>query len=253
MNHLFHINVFSQISPAPSSPIEWWDIGVVAPSEGWNPSINKIRTAVATGLLALSLSAGAQEHPTTTVMAGTQPILLAQANIEDDRTWPYPVMIPQVNGWSKMVEYFRDIKGAIIAPPVKDGKLVDGSDAPGNPVEARVAQKKILVKYDKNAQINLALVSKEDIFWKAEKSLNEVLAITEKWGTISREQLINWFYSAYIVNISLGNWRWEKTISLLESIAKMKMKMNESETTQIKRDAEVKARNIWKSVTGAVA
>lgn len=51
-----------------------------------------------------------------------------------------------------------------MAPPVKDGKLVDGSDAPENPVEARVAQKKILVKYDKNAQINLALVSKEDIF-----------------------------------------------------------------------------------------
>jgi hypothetical protein len=30
------------------------------------------------------------------------------------------------------------------------------------------------------------------------------------------------------------------------------MKMNESEIAQIKQDAEIKSRNIWKSVTGAV-
>ena len=34
-------------------------------------------------------------------------------------------------------------------PAVIDGKLVDGSDAPADPMRAKIAQKKILVKYDK--------------------------------------------------------------------------------------------------------
>ena len=41
---------------------------------------------------------------------------------------------------------------------------MDGSVAPDHPLRAKIAQKKILVKYDKNAQLMLASVSKEDIF-----------------------------------------------------------------------------------------
>ena len=56
------------------------------------------RQAVATGLLALSLSTGAQERPTALASNEPQPILLAQANVEDGRTGPYSAIVPQVKG-----------------------------------------------------------------------------------------------------------------------------------------------------------
>ena len=253
MNSIFHINVFSQIALTPSSPIEWQEGIVTMPTEEWKLGTSRIRTAVATGLLALSLSTGAQERPTALASNETQPILLAQANVEDGRTWPYPVMIPQVSGWTKMVEYYKNKRGLIIPPPIENGKLADGSNAPADPLEAKAEQRSIIAKYDKNAQLMLAAVSKEDILWKANNTLKEILNISEQGKLITKEQLLDWFYSAYIFNIWFWNWKADKAISWLESIAKIKMKMNESEITQIKRDAELKAKNIWKSVTGAVA
>lgn len=249
MNRLFHINVFSQISPAPSSPIEWWDIGVVAPSEGWNPSINKIRTAVATGLLALSLSAGAQERPTATVMTDNQPILLAQAATETDGK-VYVAEVIQVDGTKKTIKYFRDAEWAIIPPPIVGGKLVDGNIAPDHPLRAKNAQVKILAKYDK---IVLAKTEKNDLIRKADKDLKDIVAITKKWDTLTREQLFNWFFSIHLIRLWLEHEGVKDLISWLESIAKIKMKMNESEIAQIKRDAESRAINIWKSVAGALA
>ncbi|MBC7498310.1 hypothetical protein H7170_01580 [Candidatus Gracilibacteria bacterium] len=254
MNSIFHINIFSQVSPTLSSGIDSGDAVVAAPSEGGNSGTSKIRTAVATGLLALSLSAGAQERPIVTALADTYPILLAQASTETDGK-VYTAEVIQVDGTKKTVKYFRDARGGIIAPPVIDGKLVDGSNAPDNAVEARIAQKKILVKYDRSAQIMLASVSKEDLFGVADKTLKEILTLTEQGKIITKEQLASGFYSVYILTISVGdsNGKGKTIISSLESIARVKLGMKDSEISQIKGESEIKAKNIWKSVTGAIA
>ena len=128
-------------------------------------------------------------------------MVLAQSNTQETDGKIYTAEVIQIDGSKKVVTYHRDIQWVIIAPPVTDGKLVDGSEAPNNPVEARVAQKKILVKYDKNAQIMLASVSKEDIFWKADKSLKEILAFTEQGKIITKEQLIDSFMFIFILAI----------------------------------------------------
>ena len=183
-------------------------------------------------------------------VTNARPILLAQAAVETDGKVYYADVI-QIDGTKKRIKYYRDPRWAIIAPPVdKDRKLVDGSVAPENPVAARVAQKKILVKYDKEAQLNLALVSKEDILRKASNTTGEILNILEQWKLITKEQLADWLYSAYIFNIAYWNGKADRAISSLESVAIIKMKLSEPEIAQIKRDAEVKARNIWKSVIG---
>lgn len=253
MNRLFHINTFSQISPAPSSPIESWDTAVMKPMEWTNSRMNQIRTATATVLLSLAMTAGAQDRPTTPVN-NPQPTLIAQASTETDGK-VYTAEVIQIDGTKKTVKYFRDARWGIMAPPVIDGKLVDGNNAPDNAIEARVAQKKILVKYDRGAQIMLASVSKEDLFWVADKTLKEILALTEQWKIITKEQLASWFYSVYILTISVwdSNWKWKTIISWLESIARIKLRMKDSEISQIKWESELKAKNIWKSVTGALA
>lgn len=61
-----------------------------------------------------------------------------------------------------------------------DGKLVDGSDAPSDPMRAKIAQKKILIKYDKESQVILAYVSKENIFQESKKILKEILLISNQ-------------------------------------------------------------------------
>ena len=48
-----------------------------------------------------------------------------------------------------------------------DGKLVDGNPAPSHPLRALNAQVKILVPYDKNAQIALAVVGDRDLMKEA--------------------------------------------------------------------------------------
>lgn len=246
MNSIFHINVFSQIPLAPSSPIEWWENMVVAPIEEWKSSTNRIRTAVATGLLALSLSTGAQERPTALASNETQPILLAQANVEDGRTGPYSAIVPQVKGWSKMVEYYKNKRGLIIPPPIENGKLADGSDAPADPLEAKAEQRSIIAKYDK---VVLVKTEKTALIRKADLDLKDIIAITKKWDTLTQEQLFNWFFSVHIIKLWLDHQGVNDLISWLESIAKIKMKLSESEIFQIKREAESRAINIWKSVS----
>jgi hypothetical protein len=219
---------------APAAQQETGFSDVVA--AGW-PSIERVFTDTRTA--------------TTGLIQDTQPILLAQAQETDGKV--YVAEVIQIDGTKKKVQYTKNVRWAIIAPPVVDGKLVDGSKAPENTVEARIAQKDILVKYDRMAQIMLASVSKEDIYWEADKTLKEILAIAEQWKSITKSQLSNWFYSAYIYNISLWNWKWEGSIAWLESIAKIKMKMSDTEVNQMKQEARLKAINVWKSVTWALA
>lgn len=180
-------------------------------------------------------------------------VVFAQASQETDGKIHIAEVV-QIDGTKKTVKYFRDKEWVIIPPAVTDGKLVDGSDAPSDSMRAKIAQKKILVKYDKWAQLMIAAVSKGDIFKKADGSLKEILAITEQWKLITKEQLAEWFYSVYILTISVWdpNWRWQTIVSSLESIAKIKLKLSESEVSALKQEAEQKAKNTWRSTTGAV-
>lgn len=193
----------------------------------------------------------AVEQVFTDTRRATNWLIIAQAQETDGKV--YVAEVIQVDGTKKRIQYTKNTRWAIIAPPVVDGKLIDGSKAPDNAVDARIAQKDILVKYDKVAQIMLASVSKEDIYWEADKTLKEILSIAEQWKSITKVQLSNWFYSAYIYNISLWNWKWEGSIAWLESIAKIKMKMSDIEVNQMKQEARLKAINVWKSVTGAIS
>lgn len=247
MNHPFHINVFSQISPAPSSPIEWWDIGVVTPSEGWNLNINKIRTAVATGLLALSLSAGAQERPTATAISDTQPILLAQAATETDGN-TYIAEVIQVDGSKKTVKYFRNTDGIIIPPPIVDWKLVDGSDAPNDAMRAKMAQKKILAKYDRGILLALAMVWPKDLISDAFKDIGVVSDLAKQWKSASKEQIQKSLFGQYILILS-GS-KIDEIMKTTEFIAINHLKLSIPEFNQMKKEAEIKAIAIWKSTTG---
>ena len=89
---------------------------------------------------------------------GSAPVLVAQAAPPESDGKEYFADVVQVDGTKKRIKYYRDREGSIIPPPVVDGKLVDGSPAPENPVKARVAQRKVLVPYDKDSQIAIALV-----------------------------------------------------------------------------------------------
>ena len=61
----------------------------------------------------------------------------------------------------------------IIPPPIENGKLIDGSPAPEHPLRALIAQKKILVPYDKNAQFALAMVGDKDLIRESTLNLKD--------------------------------------------------------------------------------
>ena len=111
--------------------------------------------------------------------------VFAQASQEIDGKM-YTAEVTQIDGSKKTITYYRDVQGVIIAPPVTDGKLVDGSDAPDDPLRAKIAQKKILIKYDKNAQIMLALVSKDDPIRKADEDLGKLLKLVNENKVITK-------------------------------------------------------------------
>lgn len=256
MNSIFHINVFSQIPLAPSSPIEWWENMVVAPIEEWKSSTNRIRTTVATGLLALSLSTGAQERPTALASNETQPILLAQANVEDGRTGPYSAIVPQVKGWSKMVEYYKNKRGLIIPPPIENGKLADGSDAPADPLEAKAEQRSVIAKY---AKVVLVKIDRKDLAIKANEDLGRLRKLMEQ-SRLDKNGLYDGFSAIYIVKHWLGTDKnqkdidWINTIiNTLEKYGQVTLKMNQSEIETIKRKAEQDAQNKLNTLSSSAA
>lgn len=256
MNSIFHINVFSQIALTPSSPIEWQEGIMTMPTEEWKLGTSRIRTAVATGLLALSLSTGAQERPTATAMIDTQPILLAQANIEDGRTGPYSAIVPQVNGGTKMVEYYKNKRGLIIPPPIENGKLADGSNAPADPLEAKAEQRSIIAKYDK---VVLVKTEKNDILYKANKELWVITTLAEQ-GKLTKEELYKWFYSTYLIKLWLGSENTNKSIEDnnkiirgLEAYGKISLKLSTSDIELMKKLAEQKAKETMNRFSSATA
>ena len=214
----------------------------------------KIITWAAAACLALSIcivsNDARAEWSTTPVVSNNNTVILAQANTQETDGKIYTAEVIQIDGSKKVVTYFRDIRWAIIAPLVTDGKLVDGSEAPSSPVEARVAQKKILVKYDKNAQIMLALVSKDNIIGKADDDLSKLLKLANTNQVITTWDIHTAFYSIYVLQ---NGWvKFTESMKWVETIARLKVKLSDSEISSMKQDAESKAKNIWKSTTGAI-
>lgn len=76
-----------------------------------------------------------------------------------------------------MVEYYKNKRGLIIPPPIENGKLADGSDAPADPLEAKAEQRSIIAKYDK---VVLVKTEKTALIRKADLDLKDIIAITKK-------------------------------------------------------------------------
>lgn len=180
----------------------------------------------------------------------TQPILLAQAATETDGN-TYIAEVIQVDGSKKTIKYFRNTNGIIIPPPIIDGKLVDGSDAPDDVMRAKMAQKKILTKYDRGALLALAMVQPNDIIADARKDIELVRSLAEQWKPISKEQIQKSLLGQYVLILS-----WSKIDEIMkttELIAINQLRMSAIEFSQMKREAESKAIMIWKSITGTKA
>ena len=177
-------------------------------------------------------------------------MVLAQSNTQETDGTIYTAEVIQIDGSKKVVTYHRDIRWVIIAPPVTDGKLVDGNEAPNNPVEARVAQKKILVKYDRSSLTMLAMVWPKDLIKEAFEDIKIVSDLVEKWRPVTKEQIQKRLLGLNILILS-----WEKVneqMKLTDVIATTQLKMSASEINRMKHETELKAIQIWKSTTGAV-
>ena len=180
-----------------------------------------------------------------------QPIVLAQAQERDGKE--YFADIPQVDGTGKIrrITYYRDKQGVIIPPPIENGKLIDGSPAPEHPLRALIAQKKILVPYDKNAQTMLAIVWDRDLMKEASMSIDLVTDLVKQWKPITREQLEKRIFWTYIYIESGRNM--DEIIKTTDFIAINQLKLTSAELSRIKIEAEIRAKKIWKSATGALA
>ena len=176
-------------------------------------------------------------------------MVLAQSNTQETDGKIYTAEVIQIDGSKKVVTYYRNIRWAIIAPPIVDGKLVDGNKAPDNPVEARIAQKDILVKYDKWAQTMLAMVWPKDLITEALRDIDLVSELAKQWKSITKEQIQKRLFGLFII---ISSWRKvDEMMRLTDIIAINQLKISNTELTQMKKDAELRALNIWKSATGA--
>lgn len=229
------------------STTEAWAKAHESQEQKW--PLARIGTGVRTATLALALGVGSAQaqQPTEPVQ---WPILIAQANIEDGRTWPYYVEIIMVGGWKKKIEFYRNKRWAAIPPPVENGKLMNGEKAPTDAVEARIAQKELMAKYDKWAQTALVMVGSKDLIWDSLKQIKSLRISIEKWENISRNDLSEGFFSAYILMLSWQNVN--EIIKAYELIGTKLLKITPSEVAKVKQDAEQKAKEIWKSATWAI-
>ncbi len=195
----------------------------------------------------------ATQAATQTLMADVvqQPVLVAQAQERDGKE--YFADIPQVDGTGKVIriKYYRDKQGVIIPPPVENGKLIDGSPAPEHPLRALIAQKKILVPYDKNAQNALAMIGDKDLVKDALGFSKTFREYVDSWKPITKEQLESLLFHSYII-IESGR-DFSEPIKTARIIATWSLKMTSSQFEEIRSSAEKKAKQIWKATTGALA
>ncbi len=178
-----------------------------------------------------------------------QPILLAQAQETDGKI--YTADIPQIDKTIKRIVYYRDKQGVIIPPPIENGKLIDGSPAPEHPLRALIAQKKILVPYDKNAQFALAMVGDKDLIRESTLNLKDFSEKVEAWKPITKSDLELYLFHSYIAIESW--WKWDGLLKLAEFVSTTRLKLTSVEYNSIRTNAQDRAKQIWKSATGALA
>jgi hypothetical protein len=183
---------------------------------------------------------------------GSAPIVVAQAAPPESDGKPYYADVLQIDKKTTIrVTYFRNKRWAIIPPPIVDGKLVDGSPAPADPIDAKIAQKQVLVPYDKNAQIALAVVGDRDLMKEAWTYITSFWERVESWKTITRSDFETYLFHSYIYIESWSKWEW--FMKLADHVSTAKLKLTSTEYTTMKAEAQAKAKRIWKATTGAVA
>ena len=156
----------------------------------------------------------------------------------------------QVDGTRRRISYFRDKRGLIIPPAVVDGKLVDGSIAPAHSIRARNAQVKILVRYDKAAQIRLAMVWDRDLITESGEFVRKFMDGVESGGSVSVESFHEFLYQSYI-SIEAGI-KGDGLMKLADTLATAKLKLLPSDYEAAKTAARERAKRDWRTATGAL-
>ena len=174
----------------------------------------------------------------------------AAALPDDSDGQEYLADVIQIDGSRKRIVYYRDKSGVIIPPPVVEGKLVDGSPAPEHRLRALIAQTKILVRYDKIAQMALAMVGDKDLIRDANDFSKSFLKSVESGKRVTRQEL-NDFLFHYFIGLETG-WKGDGQLNLGRFLALGQMGMSESEFEELRRDAEIRAKREWRSKTGAL-
>lgn len=218
---------------------------------------NSFSVSTATALLALSLvagQAGAESKKVDPLQTEAQSTLLAQAEI--GQTWPYTAEVIQVDGTRKVIKYFRDKNWLIIPPLVENGKLINGENAPTDPLRAKIAQRKILTQYDK---LILVMADKKDLVVKASGEIGYFTTLAEQ-SRLDKNGLYQWFSLTYLVKLWLGNEATPKNIEWLNTILdwfgkywKVILKMSLQEIEQMRKKAEQDAQNKLDALTPSAA
>lgn len=174
----------------------------------------------------------------------------AQPAPEDSDGKQYVANVVQVDGTRRQIVYYRDKDGSIIPPAIVDGKLVDGSAAPIDPVRARVAQRRILVPYDKNAQIALAMVGDRNLMRESGMYINNFGSKVEAGQDISLDEFKEFLYYSFIY-MEAGS-KGDGFMKVADLLAKGKFKLADSSYEELKQKARERARRDWKEVTRAL-
>jgi hypothetical protein len=129
---------------------------------------------------------------------------------------------------------------------VSTGKLVDGSPATWVESKDRRSNRSIIARYDKESKILLAVVDKNNILWKAKNDIDTVIKKADEAEPISKQELLDGFMWTYVIMlwwVDMG-----KSISGIETVGRVKLKLSPPEITSIKSEAQKRANEAWKSV-----
>ena len=73
----------------------------------------------------------------------------------------------------------------------------------------------------------------------------------ETWKNITRTDLELYLFHSYI---SMESWtKWDWLLKVADHVGLIKLKLTSIEYATLKSEAQIKAKNIWKSTTGALA
>ncbi len=196
--------------------------------------------------------AATTQAATHRLMVAVDTTLVAQAAPPESDGKRYYADVLQIDKKTIIkVTYFRNKRWAIIPPPIADGKLVDGSTAPADPIDAKIAQRQVLLPYDKNAQIARAIVGDQDIISEASKYTTSFGNKVESWQTITKDEIDMLLFHTYIMREAWA--KFENVIKTAQLIATKNLKLTSTQFEEMRSSAEQKAKKVWKETTGAIA